>query len=182
MTYQKPNYAVRDALLKAQGGKTLIVEAKKAEIGKRVRDLKNLAFATFMGGDDSLIPEGGKVHKRPDVFFNSKDNMREIGRRGGKVYEDTLLALKYAYNDFYTFGRLGTSYRQAIEAILPVEFDKAVSKPAGDEVIVTPELLRELESEIEAFEEIASDVESSDGMERHIDAHLAALEDELCVE
>lgn len=183
------NYALRDALLSTKEGKqvvdsvrqerverTRIIEAKRTEIGNRVRALKELAFATFMGDKDySLIPEGGLVHKRPDVFFNSKDNMREIGRRGGKDFENAMSCLKFAYNDFYTYGRLGRSYRDAIESILPSAFDRRKDasdagigfKSEAEEIEISAEQKNELAADIQAFAEIAADVESSDGLVRH---------------
>lgn len=183
------NPALRDALLSSQKGRDLaheakaaareeyirVIEAKRQEIGKRVRALKDLAHATFMGDQIPVMTDGkGRklVHPRPDVFFNSKDNIREIGRRGGQDYDRAVMALKFAYNDFYVNGRLGHSYREAIEAILPPEFDKRKEDLRAveldiQEVEISADQMTELREEVAATAQLHTDIESSDGITRY---------------
>jgi hypothetical protein len=150
----------------------VVVQVKRQEVGDRIRALKDLAFATFMDGEGSLIPKmadaSGRrlVHQRPDVFFHARENIRELGRKGGAEYEHAITALKFAYHDFYTYGRLNESfgkgtYRTAIQSILPP------LKPAEhvDRVVA--------EADGEDLAEIHKDVESSDGNVRYEDTDEA---------
>jgi len=96
--------------------------------------------------------------------------MRELGRKGGAEYEHAITSLKFAYHDFYTYGRLNKesgrgSYRQAVQSILPP------LKPADHQNTLVAEydgnIRAEIAEEIVATEELHVDVESSDGLTRH---------------
>jgi hypothetical protein len=183
------NYAVREAFYSSTKGKAVVVSAKKAiardnrvtileakrkSVGDRIRALKNLAYDTFMG---TLIPRG--VNRRADVYFSSKERIRELGRIGGSEYAHAMTSLKFAYQSWgESNGRgLGSSYRQAIEAILPPEFDTRKQKEEDAMIEVSNELRQELAAECDAFAGLHTEVESSDGLVRYEDVPESEMEE-----
>ena len=89
------NPAIADALLRTQSGKHIVLEArheiKSQEIGTRIRQLKELVYATFV----SQVPDGHRVHR--DVYQDAKPVIRALGVKGGSEYVQAMTALKYAW-------------------------------------------------------------------------------------
>lgn len=86
------NSALRDAFKATKTGKLLMVEAKKQQsniIGERIRNLKNLCYATFV----AEIPFKAK---RWDVYRSNKKGIRKLGIKGGWAYNNALSAVKFA--------------------------------------------------------------------------------------
>ncbi len=98
--------SMKDAFQKTAKGKKLYFEAKQRELAKvkRIRQLKSLVHDTFVAN----VPEGRS--KRWDVYQRSKETVKKIAIKGGKPYEQTMLALKFAWTS-------RKNYKLAVEAI-----------------------------------------------------------------
>lgn len=108
--YVHTTKALKDAFYAAGNmGKDLAIQAKKfAEsraIAERIRALKTLCFDTFMG---DMVPPNH--NRRPDVYFGSKEKIRELAIMGGEKYDKVTVAVKYCWESPQT-------YKEAIEAL-----------------------------------------------------------------
>lgn len=116
--------SIRDALMATSNGKMLVVDLNQAKarkaaehkaeqeaIGKRIRTLKELVHQTFVE-----LPKSMHRTVRFDVYQNSKEHVRELGIKGGEEYDRAIRALQFTYES-------KSSYRAAIEAVVPPELD-----------------------------------------------------------
>jgi hypothetical protein len=94
--------------------------AKQEAIAHRIRTLKELVHQTFVE-----MPKSMHRSVRWDVFTKSRERVRKLGIAGGPEYDRVLSAVRFAWND-------KRSYKEAIEAVVPVELDAVAVHNAAE--------------------------------------------------
>lgn len=87
--------------LKWQARRKIAREKEREEIRARIRALKELAHDTFV-----------RKTRRWDVYDAARQNIRNLGARGGPEYEKALSAVKFAMVS-------RDDFRDAIHAVAP---------------------------------------------------------------
>jgi len=105
------NAALADALYRTESGRQIAFQAKRSiavdhrradaekrakEIAMRIRQLKELVYATFV----SQVPPNS-LTPRPilySIYQDAKPTIRDLGVKGGEEYSKALSAVKFAWS------------------------------------------------------------------------------------
>jgi len=101
------NHALADAFYRTKEGATVVYQARNAikqaekeeqarQIAARIRQLKDLAFATFISKVPSTVTTPRAILRH--IYEQSKPVIRKLGINGGAEYERALEILKYTWS------------------------------------------------------------------------------------
>lgn len=115
VTVQKPVQNPWDALYTTEAGKVLVQakldEERYGTVAERIRQFKELVHDTFVVLPRTAEPVNGWVPRvRFDLYQNSKEACRKIGKEGGERYSKAITAVRYALSG-------SKAYRDAIEVL-----------------------------------------------------------------
>jgi hypothetical protein len=105
------NPAMADAFYRTNSGAGLVFQAKRSiavdrrreeaerkakEIAMRIRQLKELVYATFV----SQVPPNSRTPRAVlySIYQDAKPTIRDLGVKGGEEYSKALSAVKFAWS------------------------------------------------------------------------------------